>query len=178
MEGLSARSSFGSSADILTNWHIDLNHIAKRSWIHTVTIPTKIDPGSGARKVWNSKCLLLVFVLSLVELWKWDDDHYLSIRLVLRSLCLLLANQALWIIHVRMNSYAACLQFWYLHYLSSRILVWLKWKNSHVNDFCQWQRGHNLATLLDQVQDRDQALRDWAEELNARVDKRTADLRW
>jgi two-component system NtrC family sensor kinase len=39
------------------------------------------------------------------------------------------------------------------------------------------QVAAHLDTLLDQVQDRDQALRDWAEELNARVDKRTAELR-
>ncbi|MEP2782547.1 MAG: cache domain-containing protein [Pseudoruegeria sp.] len=35
----------------------------------------------------------------------------------------------------------------------------------------------HLDTLLDQVQERDQALRDWAEELNDRVDRRTAELR-
>lgn len=39
------------------------------------------------------------------------------------------------------------------------------------------QVAAHLDTLLDQVQDRDQALRDWAGELNARVDKRTAELR-
>ncbi|WP_278923151.1 MULTISPECIES: sensor histidine kinase [Pseudophaeobacter] len=36
--------------------------------------------------------------------------------------------------------------------------------------------GH-LDSLLDQIQDRDQRLRDWADELNARVDRRTAELR-
>lgn len=35
----------------------------------------------------------------------------------------------------------------------------------------------HLDTLLDQVQERDQALRDWAEELNDRVDRRTVELR-
>lgn len=39
------------------------------------------------------------------------------------------------------------------------------------------QVATHLDTLLDQVQDRDKALRNWAEELNARVDKRTAELR-
>ena len=39
------------------------------------------------------------------------------------------------------------------------------------------QVAAHLDTLLDQVQDRDKALRDWAGELNARVDKRTAELR-
>ena len=39
------------------------------------------------------------------------------------------------------------------------------------------QVAAHLDSLLDQVQDRDQALRDWADELNTRVDKRTAELR-
>ncbi|WP_238704988.1 sensor histidine kinase [Parasedimentitalea marina] len=39
------------------------------------------------------------------------------------------------------------------------------------------QVAAHLDTLLNQVQDRDQALRDWADELNTRVDKRTAELR-
>nr|WP_206188486.1 cache domain-containing protein [Sedimentitalea sp. CY04] len=39
------------------------------------------------------------------------------------------------------------------------------------------QVAAHLDTLLDQVQDRDKALRDWAGELNARVDKRTTELR-
>jgi two-component system NtrC family sensor kinase len=39
------------------------------------------------------------------------------------------------------------------------------------------QVAAHLDTLLDQIQDRDQALRDWADELNERVDKRTAELR-
>ncbi|TLP59473.1 HAMP domain-containing protein [Parasedimentitalea maritima] len=38
------------------------------------------------------------------------------------------------------------------------------------------QVAAHLDTLLNQVQERDQALRDWAEELNARVDKRTTEL--
>ncbi|GLO69217.1 two-component sensor histidine kinase [Phaeobacter inhibens] len=39
------------------------------------------------------------------------------------------------------------------------------------------QVAAHLDSLLDQVQDRDQKLRDWAGELNARVDQRTAELR-
>lgn len=39
------------------------------------------------------------------------------------------------------------------------------------------QVAAHLDALLDQIQDRDQALRDWAGELNARVDTRTAELR-
>lgn len=39
------------------------------------------------------------------------------------------------------------------------------------------QVATHLDTLLNQVQERDQALRDWAEELNDRVDRRTAELR-
>ncbi len=39
------------------------------------------------------------------------------------------------------------------------------------------QVASHLDTLLDQVQERDQALRSWAEELNDRVDRRTAELR-
>ncbi|MEL0438078.1 sensor histidine kinase [Phycobacter sp. K97] len=39
------------------------------------------------------------------------------------------------------------------------------------------QVAAHLDTLLDQIQDRDQKLRDWAEELNTRVDQRTAELR-
>jgi len=39
------------------------------------------------------------------------------------------------------------------------------------------QVAAHLDTLLDQVQDRDQVLRNWAGELNDRVDKRTAELR-
>jgi len=35
----------------------------------------------------------------------------------------------------------------------------------------------HLDTLLDQVRDRDRALRDWADELNTRVDQRTEELR-
>ncbi|WP_300519806.1 cache domain-containing protein [Aliiroseovarius sp.] len=38
------------------------------------------------------------------------------------------------------------------------------------------QVATHLDTLLNQVQERDQALRDWANELNARVDRRTAEL--
>lgn len=39
------------------------------------------------------------------------------------------------------------------------------------------QVATHLDTLLDQVQERDQALRNWADELNERVDRRTAELR-
>lgn len=39
------------------------------------------------------------------------------------------------------------------------------------------QVAAHLDTLLGQVQDRDQALRDWAEELNERVEERTVELR-
>jgi two-component system NtrC family sensor kinase len=39
------------------------------------------------------------------------------------------------------------------------------------------QVSAHLDSLLDQVQERDQKLRDWAEELNERVDQRTAELR-
>lgn len=39
------------------------------------------------------------------------------------------------------------------------------------------QVASHLDTLLDQVQERDQALRDWAGELNERVDQRTNELR-
>ncbi len=39
------------------------------------------------------------------------------------------------------------------------------------------QVATHLDTLLDQVQERDQALRSWAEELNDRVDRRTSELR-
>lgn len=39
------------------------------------------------------------------------------------------------------------------------------------------QVATHLDTLLDQVQERDQALRDWAGELNERVDQRTAELK-
>ncbi len=39
------------------------------------------------------------------------------------------------------------------------------------------QVAAHLDTLLDQLQDRDQKLRDWARELNERVDQRTAELR-
>lgn len=39
------------------------------------------------------------------------------------------------------------------------------------------QVAAHLDTLLDQIQDRDQKLRNWAEELNTRVDQRTAELR-
>ncbi|NDW53857.1 HAMP domain-containing sensor histidine kinase [Aliiroseovarius sp. PrR006] len=39
------------------------------------------------------------------------------------------------------------------------------------------QVATHLDTLLDQVQERDRALRSWAEELNDRVDRRTAELR-
>ncbi|SPF76074.1 Sensor protein ZraS [Aliiroseovarius pelagivivens] len=39
------------------------------------------------------------------------------------------------------------------------------------------QVATHLDTLLDQVQERDQALRSWADELNDRVDRRTAELR-
>ncbi|MDE4140429.1 MULTISPECIES: sensor histidine kinase [Rhodobacterales] len=39
------------------------------------------------------------------------------------------------------------------------------------------QVASHLDTLLDQLQDRDQKLREWAGELNARVDQRTAELR-
>ncbi|APG46190.1 sensor histidine kinase [Phaeobacter porticola] len=39
------------------------------------------------------------------------------------------------------------------------------------------QVAAHLDSLLDQVQERDQKLRDWAEELNERVDQRTAELR-
>ncbi|MEE2945492.1 MAG: cache domain-containing protein [Pseudomonadota bacterium] len=39
------------------------------------------------------------------------------------------------------------------------------------------QVATHLDTLLDQVQERDSALRSWAEELNDRVDRRTAELR-
>lgn len=39
------------------------------------------------------------------------------------------------------------------------------------------QVAFHLDTLLDQVRDRDRALRDWADELNTRVDQRTEELR-
>lgn len=39
------------------------------------------------------------------------------------------------------------------------------------------QVAQHLDTLLDQVQERDQALRSWADELNARVEERTAELK-
>lgn len=39
------------------------------------------------------------------------------------------------------------------------------------------QVASHLDTLLDQIQERDQKLRDWAEELNARVDQRTSELK-
>ena len=39
------------------------------------------------------------------------------------------------------------------------------------------QVATHLDTLLDQVQERDRALRSWAEELNSRVEQRTAELR-
>ena len=39
------------------------------------------------------------------------------------------------------------------------------------------QVAAHLDTLLEQVQDRDRKLRDWAEQLNARVDQRTSELR-
>ena len=39
------------------------------------------------------------------------------------------------------------------------------------------QVAFHLDTLLDQVSDRDRALRDWADELNTRVDQRTEELR-